>query len=186
MRELVNPNTRKKIYERDENKCKDCGSVEDLTIDHILPVVAGGTNDPNNLQTLCFKCNQLKSSRYKIPLWGRLLKIWYIHDFFQIYKDNVSMEVRAYGSAVQLRIDDQVKKYDSIVQSYCDKRIASNFQIQAKKISSLELVINGLNNTNRLQDRRIEELELAVSLLAEYLQIECRQSNQKPYFGKTI
>lgn len=41
--------------------CKFCGSIENLTIDHKHPKVLGGTDNKNNLQTLCFPCNSLKS-----------------------------------------------------------------------------------------------------------------------------
>lgn len=40
-----------------ENKCVDCGSENNLTVDHVLPVTYGGTNDLFNLQLFCKKCN---------------------------------------------------------------------------------------------------------------------------------
>ena len=40
--------------------CKYCGSTENLTVDHKQPKVKGGTNEINNLQCLCYKCNILK------------------------------------------------------------------------------------------------------------------------------
>lgn len=48
---------RMRVYERDGHKCRYCGTPERLTIDHIIPIVAGGSNQESNLQTLCEPCN---------------------------------------------------------------------------------------------------------------------------------
>lgn len=48
-------------------QCVKCGaspkknSEVTLEVDHIIPVAEGGTNDPKNLQTLCWSCNQGKT-----------------------------------------------------------------------------------------------------------------------------
>jgi len=34
-----------------------------LDVDHILPRSEGGTDDPDNLQALCWRCNQDKGAR---------------------------------------------------------------------------------------------------------------------------
>lgn len=44
-------------------KCRKCSSVNQLTIDHIIPVAKGGTHDRSNLQCLCRPCNREKSDR---------------------------------------------------------------------------------------------------------------------------
>lgn len=51
------------VIKRDGAICKKCGSTDDLTIDHIVPVSRGGTNDMGNLQVLCRSCNSKKSSK---------------------------------------------------------------------------------------------------------------------------
>jgi hypothetical protein len=57
------------VLKRDNYKCIGCGaspSIDhqvELEVDHIQPVAKGGTNDPENLQTLCRKCNQGKKDR---------------------------------------------------------------------------------------------------------------------------
>jgi hypothetical protein len=57
----INKNTRQEIYNRDGNKCLKCGSPEELTIDHIVPLSKYGSNERFNLQTLCKPCNEDKA-----------------------------------------------------------------------------------------------------------------------------
>jgi 5-methylcytosine-specific restriction endonuclease McrA len=48
------------------NRCQCCNRTEPdvkITIDHIVPVSKGGTNHIDNIQPLCMKCNQLKSTK---------------------------------------------------------------------------------------------------------------------------
>lgn len=54
--------TRNAVFERDNHECKHCGSVEDLTVDHIYPESKGGTDEMTNLQTLCRRCNSIKGA----------------------------------------------------------------------------------------------------------------------------
>ena len=45
------------LYDYYGNKCVDCGTSEDLTLDHVKPLTHGGTNWPANLQVVCMSCN---------------------------------------------------------------------------------------------------------------------------------
>lgn len=42
--------------------CLCCGATENLTCDHITPLVDGGSDLWSNYQVLCFKCNLAKGS----------------------------------------------------------------------------------------------------------------------------
>lgn len=50
------------LIERDGYNCQypECGSQEDLTIDHVVPLSKGGSDVPSNLRLLCRKHNSVK------------------------------------------------------------------------------------------------------------------------------
>ena len=43
-------------------RCLRCGSLKELTLDHILPQSAGGSGALTNLQLLCVSCNLRKGT----------------------------------------------------------------------------------------------------------------------------
>ena len=57
------PSVRRQIFDRDGAKCAECGTTKNLTIDHIVPVKAGGGDEPENLQVLCRSCNSAKGAK---------------------------------------------------------------------------------------------------------------------------
>ena len=68
-RSLMTNKLRTQIKERDHYTCQICvastaeQSLLLLEIDHIVPVSKGGLSTPDNLQTLCWKCNRSKSNK---------------------------------------------------------------------------------------------------------------------------
>jgi 5-methylcytosine-specific restriction endonuclease McrA len=57
---------RQQIFERDEFRCVYCGELfpaEELTVDHVQPLVRGGDNSGGNLVTACKGCNTRKGNR---------------------------------------------------------------------------------------------------------------------------
>jgi len=69
IRPSVAPKVRFDVFKRDEYKCRICGvSTKDgsnvrLEIDHIVPLSKGGSNQIENLWTLCFECNRGKAAK---------------------------------------------------------------------------------------------------------------------------
>lgn len=51
------------LIERDGYTCAECGAFENLTIDHIMPISKGGSDDLDNLRFLCRGCNSKKGDR---------------------------------------------------------------------------------------------------------------------------
>jgi 5-methylcytosine-specific restriction endonuclease McrA len=57
---------RANIYARDHNTCQYCGrrhGTEDLTFDHVVPIVKGGGKTWENIVTCCLECNHKKGGR---------------------------------------------------------------------------------------------------------------------------
>lgn len=61
----VTKRLRYEILKRDNHSCRYCGAVAPdapLTVDHVVPVALGGSDEPTNLVTACRDCNSGKSS----------------------------------------------------------------------------------------------------------------------------
>ena len=62
----VSKRLRFEILRRDGHRCRYCGRGVDegakLTIDHVMPVALGGTDEDDNLVTACADCNAGKTS----------------------------------------------------------------------------------------------------------------------------
>ena len=43
-----------------DNRCLRCKKRKKLTVDHVMPLVLGGSNDISNIQPLCMECNMKK------------------------------------------------------------------------------------------------------------------------------
>jgi hypothetical protein len=52
-----------KVRERDGHACVYCGNTKYLTLDHLVPLSRGGSNDEENLVTACRPCNSKKRDR---------------------------------------------------------------------------------------------------------------------------
>jgi len=53
----IHKDVRKRVMEKCGNACIYCGSTDDLTMDHAIPVRRGGANEEANLQVACRSCN---------------------------------------------------------------------------------------------------------------------------------
>lgn len=80
------------IKESFDYKCAYCGSREDLTLDHIVPKCAGGTDETRNLISCCSECNKSKSHEN----W----KSWYKRQsFYDPYKEQQISEWQKLNSS---------------------------------------------------------------------------------------
>jgi 5-methylcytosine-specific restriction endonuclease McrA len=63
VRKNISASVRTQVMERDMYRCVTCKSHISLQIDHIHPHSKGGSDEPDNLQTLCGPCNNRKHNK---------------------------------------------------------------------------------------------------------------------------
>lgn len=66
-RRLLPKNNRELILDRDNRECVYCGGTGDLAVDHIVPIVLGGSDCASNLIASCRSCNATKNGNRLLP-----------------------------------------------------------------------------------------------------------------------
>lgn len=61
---IVRPIDERVVYERCHHCCVYCGRVDDLTLDHVIPIAKGGPHTEDNLVIACKKCNCKKGAKW--------------------------------------------------------------------------------------------------------------------------
>ncbi len=54
---------RREVLRRDHHSCQYCGSVKNLTLDHVIPRSRGGQHTWDNVVTACERCNFRKGDK---------------------------------------------------------------------------------------------------------------------------
>lgn len=78
-RKAYSKEERKIIYNKSGGRCELCGQrllFEDITLDHIVPLSMGGEDSMENLQAVCYACNQFKSNILPDDFMDRIIKIF--------------------------------------------------------------------------------------------------------------
>ena len=69
---------RSAVYTKTEGHCAICGKFvpyTEFTVDHIVPLAKGGSNDISNLQCACGVCNRIKQDILPEELMEKLVEI---------------------------------------------------------------------------------------------------------------
>lgn len=62
-RRLIPQDVKIAVSARDQGRCRQCGSTQQLHFDHVIPISRGGANTVANIQLLCGACNRAKGAR---------------------------------------------------------------------------------------------------------------------------
>lgn len=69
---------RAEIYQRDQKKCYICDApltINEIELDHIVPVILGGSSDPSNIACSCRTCNRSKGTKVGLKQIAKLLEL---------------------------------------------------------------------------------------------------------------
>lgn len=85
---------KRKIIKKSDERCAHCGkpiSVKTMTVEHVIPISKGGTNELENLVALCECCNKEKSNKVVNASYYPWLRVEHsdsIHSEISRYTDN--------------------------------------------------------------------------------------------------
>ena len=87
-RRFFSKKEKKIMLEKSNGRCAHCGAPislsEDFTVEHVIPLSKGGTNDISNLVGLCSKCNKEKSNLIYLPSdYYRFVKREYLEELMR-------------------------------------------------------------------------------------------------------
>ena len=144
-RKKISKQLRAQILRRDNSKCRMCGrSIDEvsLEVDHIIPMSEGGTDELDNLATLCRDCNRGKSN-LKFNNYTKINLIPNdIDKYFKFYKDPKK------GRSIKYHL-------------YCDYRISCDNSLKTEEYHH-EWIITDTNfdtssKPSALEDRKKKE-----------------------------
>ena len=78
IRKCFTAQERAAVYNKTEGHCAICGEFvpyTDFTVEHIIPLAKGGSNDLSNLQCACSVCNRIKQDLLPEDLMKKLTGI---------------------------------------------------------------------------------------------------------------
>lgn len=156
---MVTSDVRQAVFDRDK-KCMKCGRLVDLSIDHVLPLSRGGSDDFNNLQALCTTCNKRKGSFIEWGLFSRI-SIW-------LHCDELIERTRNEFKTIVGAIQASAARQENMVANM-SSRLG---QIKPADTAALQAKIETAHSLVHMQTSRITELETRLHLLEKHLKLE--------------
>lgn len=153
----MNEETRQQVRERDDHKCRFCETEENLHTHHIIPRSAGGSDDKENLITVCQSChNTIESTQ------GKALK-----RLKGTFREEITEE----------KIDEKIDKRDDIIKVDDETIIEKSlYRVKKQEIFGLDsLFYIGFSKENAVEELEKTE-EGQTHLIKENVEIQLSQN----------
>lgn len=139
-RQSISKKLRFDVFKRDQFQCAYCGAHPSetvlLEIDHVHPVVEGGTNDIDNLVTSCFDCNRGKGAELLAIIPQSMA------DKAIIVAEREA-QIRAYYEILEAKKQRKDEELWSVADIFMDKFAETD--ITRSRISSIRMFLERLN-----------------------------------------
>lgn len=153
------------ILKRSKCRCEACGiSVDDkaLEVDHIIPRNKGGSNDPSNLQALCYTCNAQKCDRDDTDF--RKVKESYSTRevgciFCELATDRVILENEL---AIAFRDQFPVTPLHTLIIP--KRHVASYFDLYAPELNAIQTLIQGCKRLIMEKDKTVQGFNVGINV----------------------
>ena len=156
---LFSREQKEKILEKSSCKCARCGqalTVESMTVEHIVPLSKGGTNDSKNLVSLCYDCNQMKGNYILHPLdYYPYINKEYINELKELFQSYLT-EVPWYGRR-------NYTKEDKKLFYYISDKIG-----QIKKVKNGKYLVNCFRNNVTFERVYNDEFDEIYQFVKDY------------------
>ena len=113
-RTSLSKKTRFEVFKRDGFQCQYCGNVPPvvvLEVDHITPVISGGTNEIDNLLTSCSDCNRGKGPNHLTAIPESLA------EKARILSEKHE-QLKAYGRLLKAKKRAEDKRIDEVEEAF--------------------------------------------------------------------
>lgn len=110
----VSKRLRFEILRRDNHTCRYCGSAAPdapITVDHVVAVALGGSDDPSNLVAACKDCNGGKSS---MPADASMVS--------DVASDAIRWAAAIKQAADEMALQDNTQVYEAVVNAWTSFR----------------------------------------------------------------
>lgn len=87
--------TRKMLYNKYDGVCQLCGkklTINEMTLDHIVPLACGGIDNVSNIQIACEQCNWIKADSLPEDFADRISSI-FMYQMEKKRKDNLMWKI---------------------------------------------------------------------------------------------
>lgn len=143
-------------------RCVRCGGVKDLTMDHILPVSKGGSDEETNLQVMCFQCNTRKGNVHYT--WRERLFNWlFTRVDAQVMEANLKSEISA---RVENLRNDLVNSFMGRLNGV-DAKLAKDLNAQFAFVKEVDELQDDMVESRKRDERLLEMLYLLSEAVEE-------------------